>query len=101
MPELLHRAGVEAMVIGRFHEHLKQKMRKEQALRWQWIPPYFEVGKKLIGGKSKAGYERQIQILGPSSFKASPRLVNSTFFSKRFILPESAENFLQNSCHGI
>lgn len=43
MPELWHLAGVDSMVIGRFHHHLKKTLREKQALRWKWIGKYSEV----------------------------------------------------------
>ena len=43
MPELWHLAGVDSMVIGRFHHHLKEKLRETQNLRWRWINSYSKV----------------------------------------------------------
>ncbi|PAV56310.1 hypothetical protein WR25_15728 [Diploscapter pachys] len=43
LPHLLPYTGVESMVIGRFHDHVKQRLREAQKLRWIWQPPYYEM----------------------------------------------------------
>ncbi|CAI4223504.1 unnamed protein product [Auanema sp. JU1783] len=40
LPYLLPKAGIDYMVIGRFHDHIKEHLRQHQTLRWRWNDLY-------------------------------------------------------------